>query len=740
MIGFLGKGQAVLDSGNAGGELFLGTRYFALPCTHLVQGFGMVADPDVNNQGSPDEFVPFNSNTWQVYSQATFISARTFTNPLWSIPTVGPFIPNRINRLNVSNYLGTIRMIRFRHNTPVIAPPARQLRGRISDPNEVIMLTFYSENNPGVNFSGNETQFAGDMGIQLSQFPNCRMVVMARQAITRVASWPASLEIIFMRNMAVLTSIGKFPKTLKHITWGTPDNLDASFYNHALEDCTDLEDLYFAFDSGYPVTFGFGSAGITGALDLTGKDKLKVITMLGSPALNWILPSDVSNMEVFDVRNANLKTVNVPTLQSILSNGKVISFWTEQNPAMIWNRNFVSGDFSTSLKWFAAINSGLSGTIAITAPHPNITYFWLGNGHAASTNSNVISQVDVSGLTGVMQLDLSGCDIETLTLPIQTSLSVLVLFGNKLSVAANPNLVNQIRGCTGLTNLQLGAGFTPDVGQNSADGFGNNLNLDTLVNLSTLMIESCRLTGKVTLPNVAKLVILTARSNPDLQGFNNLATHGSTLTSINADYCDSIQLPDLHAMTKLVSLFARYAGISMVDLSGRTSTNPIGQILVNNCANLSSLIFPAAPGAATISLDVHAFSCPNLASITNMTNVAYTSPVAALRRWYVNNCPLLNVPFPFGVNNFLPGAIEIHNNNMSQANVDATIDSIYQNRAKDWGTGQRSLLIHGTNAAPSGVYQAPVGFVEDLNDGSPASSKEKAYVLVKNYGWMIAMN
>lgn len=742
MIGLIGKGQAILQSKDAGGEVLQGSRFFALPCTHFVSGFGVITEPDFSNEGAPDEYTPFSSNTWGIYTEATFVKARSFDNPLWRVPVIGGYInSSRIIRANIqSAYTGMTRSLRFRYNVANINPATRDFRIRISDPGEVVMLTFYSENNPGVMINTDDTQWIGDLDRQLVQFPNCKALVIARQALTKIDGWPANLEMVFLRNLPVLTTVAKFPKTMKHITWNSANNLDASFYNDAMQDCNDLEDLYFAWDSGYPNTFGFGPTGITGTLDLTGKDKLKVITMAGSPLIAWILPTDLSNIEVFDVRNSNLKNSNKASLQSILTNGKVISFWIDQNAANNWNKNFVDADFGNALRWFGAIRSGINGSVALVAPKPNILHFWMGNMTAASANSNALQTVNVSGLTAVFKLDLSGCDIETLTLPVTPSLSILYLFGNKISIASHPNLLNQIRACTGLTDLRLGSGSNADSGQNSIDGFGNNLNIDSLVNLTTFAADSCKLTGRVTLPNIAKLIAIQAQWNAALEGFNNLTAHGTTVTSIVVDRCDIIQLPELSTMTKIITLYARFSGLNNVDLSGRTDQGAMGQILVNNCPNLASITFPSTLGAAKCSLDVHAHNCPNLAVLNNMENIEYTSAQATLRRWHIYNCPLLNIVFPFGVNNFLPGFIAIENNNMSQVNVDATIDSIYQNRAKNWGTGQKTLGINGTNAVPSGIYQAPAGFIQGSNDGNPANAKEQVFVLANNYGWNVVMN
>lgn len=78
---------------------------------------------------------------------------------------------------------------------------------------------------------------------------------------------------------------------------------------------------------------------------------------------------------------------------------------------------------------------------------------------------------------------------------------------------------------------------------------------------------------------------------------------------------------------------------------------------------------------------------------------------------------------------------------MSSANVDSTINNIYTNKTK-WNsyTVAKSINIAGSNAAASGIYQAPAGFVLGVSDGAPASAKEQIYVLVNNYGWTITYN
>ena len=80
--------------------------------------------------------------------------------------------------------------------------------------------------------------------------------------------------------------------------------------------------------------------------------------------------------------------------------------------------------------------------------------------------------------------------------------------------------------------------------------------------------------------------------------------------------------------------------------------------------------------------------------------------------------------------------IDIKNNSMNNTQVNFQIDQIYFSRAL-FSTDAKTLLIGTNNAAPSGTYQAPTGFVLGISDGSPANQLEKVYVMVNNYNWTV---
>jgi hypothetical protein len=739
MLGLIGKGEAVLDSVNAGGELSDGFRYFHIPATRFGNSTFMIAELDYSNEGQPVEYIPFNSNTPLIFP-GIFREVITSIDSLPQVPTIGGYINGgRVIRNNVYNiFPSTTKALRFRYASP-IAPVTRNFRARITNPSGIVLLSFASEANAGFFLAVPNSQWNGDLKNQLAQFPNCKALYFGRQGVSRIDDWPASLEMIFFRNCSYLDIIVPFPKTVKHISWGVGDGRAANYFNDAMQHLTDLEDLYFAFDSGYPGIFGFLSTGITGVLDLTGKNKLKVFTMVECPGVTIILPSVLNDIEVFDQRNTGLTVDHIPSFEDILHSPGLLSFFLVNQSALTWEKDFTDSDVGANLRWFGLVNIGLNGNITFTNPHPGITHFWTGSENRSNNNRNELANVDISGINGAVHLDLTGCKIEQLVLPVAASLQILFLSGNKLSVSASPNLVSQIRSCISIVNLRLGIGSQDiAIGQDSIDGFGNDLNLDSLVNMNTCAISQTKLTGIVTLPNVAKLTVLECEDNA-ITGFSNLSAHGTTLINLFLDRCPNLAVPGLSALLKVQSFRCRFSGLPVIDLSGRTDQNVINFLLCNDNTNLTTVILPTALGAAKIGTDFHFYNSPNLSIMSNLSNLEFSGTATFQRTFHVYNCILLNITFPLGSNNFLPGSILIHNNGMDQANVDATINSLYQNRSKNWGAGAKTLNISG-NSAPSGAYQAPTGFIQGSADGSSISAKEQVYVLVNNYGWTVSMN
>ncbi len=146
---------------------------------------------------------------------------------------------------------------------------------------------------------------------------------------------------------------------------------------------------------------------------------------------------------------------------------------------------------------------------------------------------------------------------------------------------------------------------------------------------------------------------------------------------------------------------------------------------------MTTIIFPENTENSKFST-MNLFGCPLLTSLQNIELIQLTAD-------FVARANQLNIDFKFGYNLFIPRLMDIRDNGLSQEMVDLNIDNIYQNRTK-WTGPTKRLFIEGDNAVPSGTYQPPSGFVEGSEDGNPISAKEQAYVLEKNYGFIIKTN
>lgn len=382
-----------------------------------------------------------------------------------------------------------------------------------------------------------------------------------------------------------------------------------------------------------------------------------------------------------------------------------------------------------------------------------------GSGAGSCGTKNAIKNINISGATHITNIDVSNSLCSNLILPSHlTGCTVLNLGGNNLDTTVNTSLWNQITGMTNLTQLTLStqgnSSNTPTAqqGQNSTNGFGNNRDFSSLTGLTQLWIQNSGFGGSLKVP---------AAMTSFASGFNTIT--GITITGgvwSNATLFNSIGDSNLNFdFTKLTSVqdlyFSQNSTVTKINLSGRTSTNVWGinttssryVLLLKNNSALKSIIFPSSTSsiqlkvATSIGNTFDISNNPLLTGVTNLDKVNYvTLTTTGVRTFNANACAL-NMTFPIGVNNFLPSVINIQDNGMSQANVNSTIDNMYSGRTK-WNTTtvSKSLNIAGTNAAASGTYQAPSGFVLGSNDGTPASQKEKLYVLVNNYAWTITYN
>ena len=146
----------------------------------------------------------------------------------------------------------------------------------------------------------------------------------------------------------------------------------------------------------------------------------------------------------------------------------------------------------------------------------------------------------------------------------------------------------------------------------------------------------------------------------------------------------------------------------------------------------------------------------NIPSINNLF-VGYTSLLTSwgdisslinLKVLTINNSPNLSVTLPAYFSNFVNlKSMQAQACFKTQLRVDTWVDNWYTfittNAAM---TGANTLPFRGMNhniaiatigdgtASPAGTYQQPTGYVAGSNNGTPASPKEKIWVMVNQYG------
>jgi hypothetical protein len=450
--------------------------------------------------------------------------------------------------------------------------------------------------------------------------------------------------------------------------------------------------------------------------------------------------AQLKRINLYSVTGINATTLLNITNEFLSSSvGEVLQIRTSNKT---FSRTFIDSDFKNTLSNFIIYGNMITGNITLTTSRPNLLQFKIGdNGIVlADASKNNFTTVDISGLTSATEIDLSNSQIVNLTLPVNTACTVLGLGGNNLSITTNPSLVSQINAMTGLTALYFHAGSstssTADNGQDSVDGFGNNLSLSGLTALTILYANRAKMTGTLTLP--ASLGTLIIRDN-NLSG---IAGAGNALRTVQI-VGNPLFNHNFNVTPNIISFNVADTAIPVVDLSGKTTTDNYTTITIANNPIVTTIIFSAIAARCVFAINftLVVSNNPLLSAINNIENINYPQlNTGATRGFHAQGCAL-NTDLKIGVNAFLPCQIQLQDNGMSQANVDINVNNIYVNKTK-WSTSlaAKSLQIAGTNAAPSGIEQAPVGFVLGSADGTPASAKEQIYVLENNYGWAITNN
>jgi hypothetical protein len=680
---------------------------------------------DVDGDGAPNSYS---------LSSGSFTPAYPFIKSLAAYSDIS-LITDSYGSANVMSTSTAGLAIRGTYSSDaVLSPRTRTIKATIFRPDLLGSEGFDTSTNNGGKTSANNNR-EGNLSYQWSQFPNLQQIYFNEGLVTSVQTpTPRKVKNLVLKECAALTNLPDFSPSLEYISLSELPVSGASGVSANLANCTNLKYLNFAHFSPYPELFNQTTT-LSGTLDLSATAVLEqLIISLNTGLSGLTLNSGLNTLKHFYVGNCGAIATSV--FDTVLANNSgLLSFIAASNTNSAWNRNFNHADLPTSLRYFWIYNSNITGDIDLSTSRASLLDVRLGN--LSTSNNNTLSNIDLSGCTGLRYLDLVGCDCTDLQLPTLSTpanFSQLYAHGNALSLTTNPDLITKINSYTGLTTLYLGSGAT---GQSSLDGIGANPDLSGLVNMTTCALDNTKATGTLVLPNVNKITTLQLTGNTGLTGITNITAHTS-LNSITINSTPSLNF-SFASFTSIRQITANGCGITTLDLSGRTTTNTISIFSLPSSTSLTSITFPTTEARCNFITGIDISGCTSLSALTNQTNINYSIIANASRTFAANGCAL-NINFQFGANNFLPYVMSVQNNAMSTANVDANIDTIYTNRAK-WSSGTiKTLNIAGTNGAATGTYQAPPGFVMGVSDGTPASAKEQIYVLVNNHNWSITYN
>lgn len=265
---------------------------------------------------------------------------------------------------------------------------------------------------------------------------------------------------------------------------------------------------------------------------------------------------------------------------------------------------------------------------------------------------------------------------------------------------------------------------------------------DSSEDINVLYVFQSGLSGTLDISGLTGLGgVIAAYQSGSLQN----VTFPLTSRSITLFYffsCDLTGIFDISPLTGLGGNVNISSNPNLTSIVNPASSNNITNYQVNGC-DLTTL---DVSGLTSLSGTFYAYLNPSLeqivwpASVNIATLYAYNCNIGYDSAWI----PILKTNL---------GNFRIQNNALSQADVDSWINDIYSNRS-DFKSAAKTLNISGDNAAPSGSFQAPAGYIQADevtagDDGAPETAKEQMYVLVnqnidnttdKKYNWTITSN
>lgn len=233
-----------------------------------------------------------------------------------------------------------------------------------------------------------------------------------------------------------------------------------------------------------------------------------------------------------------------------------------------------------------------------------------------------------------------------------------------------------------------------------------SLTLSGIVNLTN--IDSSNIRKINNLKNLVSLSLSTTWLTQYIKEFNDLPKLVSL--DIAPNY-----LPDINPMFDEVTqinqnlTYLNYMGSGWI--VGRNRTNWAEQISGKGIDNLQTLDVSYAP---LLTLTLPNYIKNEMRSLSSF-NFVYNTPTVLRADTFVNN-----------FYSYVTGWTQM---TMESTAKDGKRNQFYGLYVNMWGA-----LEPTNNSRPSGIEQAPSGFIKSVNNGNPTTPMEKIYVLKNNYG------
>jgi hypothetical protein len=576
----------------------------------------------------------------------------------------------------------------------------------------------------------------GDLPYTIPYFPNVESVtlisggVLGNQPYVRkyYGQWPQKATSIIIDTPSDFLEIQRpFPKSLTHLVLSIPVTAIANDTARLISECENIQYLSFtratiADNPGNAVPF-------SGNLNLSHMSNLKRL-QLSSTALTGLSLNLTSNsMESLTLRSCF--NLNNTDFNYVLNNWKLSSNRKFLN-VIDCRKNFEIDytDTNTNSDFLGTMiyRNFATGSIDLQDSYPSASLFKIGDfSQIIDGTRNTFTTVNISGITSVVDLDVSNSRIEELILPSSSITTTLKVGGNKLDTVNQPTLINEFSKLTNLTTLYLSSGTTIGnslladfqyAGQDSVNGFGNNPNFSGCTKLVTFWAKACKMSGSIDLSGSAstlQTVVLTTNNLTDISGSNSYTNlrgfYGSWNPNMNINFS---RFPTLQAFQMIET------GQVHIDLTGRTNTangwSQLGVVAINN-NSLTTISFPSTVGAfrfpVNTTVNLQLYNNPNLSTINNWNNISFDTTTGFVRniqiqvqRTQIKSIPISSLILP-------PYYLDISNCGLTTAEADTYVDAIFARRS-DYDTflisTGRWFISTGTNQSLSGIYQAPSGY------------------------------